>query len=175
MKSNSREIAKLKKKYSRWPGDTGFAGFKTNFLTWLPPSFTLLLLKKFLVRSEYKLKRESIKFFHLSNRSYGDRRSRKSVRLLVVAIELLGSNFPKSYSSLLSNAMSATFKDSTSRNSMSNSVLIATRQLEHSTFDATGWYQLSRGLFSLGYFRAAWVARENSLDFSIVEGSKPSR
>jgi len=51
-------------------------------------------------------------------------------------------------------------------------VLVATKQLAPIIFDATGWYQLSRGLFSLGYFRAAWVARENSLDLSIVEGLK---
>jgi hypothetical protein len=29
---------------------------------------------------------------------------------------------------------------------------------------------LSRGLFSVGYFRAAWVARENSIELSIREG-----
>jgi hypothetical protein len=48
--------------------------------------------------------------------------------------------------------------------------MAATKQIELKVFDATGWYQLSRGLFSLGYFRAAWVARENSLDLSISEG-----
>ena len=170
MSSNSKEIAKLKKKYSKWPGDAGFAGFKTKFLTWLPSSFTIILLKKFLVRSEYALKRESIKFFHLSNRSYGDRRSRKCERLLVVAIELLGPKFPKSYSSLLSTATSATFKNSKFRRSASDAILLATNQLEPGVFDATGWYQLSRGLFSLGYFRAAWAARENSLDISLLEG-----
>jgi hypothetical protein len=53
---------------------------------------------------------------------------------------------------------------------LSGEILDATRALPIDGTDATGWYQLSRGLFSVGYFRAAWVARENSLELSIREG-----
>ena len=70
---------------------------------------------------------------------------------------------------MLNNAVSVTFENSKCRRSSSDSILAATKQLEPIVFDATGWYQLSRGLFSLGYFRAARVARENSLDQSIFE------
>ncbi|MSZ67693.1 MAG: hypothetical protein F2712_03385 [Actinobacteria bacterium] len=96
----------------------------------------------------------------------------KCDRLLRIATGLLGSNFPKSYRNLLRKAISLTIKNASDRVSNSTSILIATKELELRTFDATSWYQLSRGLFCLGYFRAAWVARENSLDLSIDEGSK---
>jgi len=172
--SNSKEIAKLKKKYSKWPIDRGSAGFNTKILVLLPAMLTTMLLKRFLRKSEYKLKRESIKFFQLCNRAYGERKFRKCRRLLRIAINLLGSNFPISYKILLSNAISETSKDARNRVLISDAVLLATKLLEPAIFDATGWYQLSRGLFSLGYFRAAWVARENSLDLSIDEGSKSS-
>jgi len=172
--SNSKKIAKLKKKYSKWPIDRDRAGFNTKVLTILPRNLTILLLKRFLVKSEYRLKRESTKYFHLSNRAYGRGELKKCDRLLTIAIELVGSNFPYSYNILLRDAASTTFKNSNIRGLMSDSVLIATKQISPAIFDATSWYQLSRGLFSLGYFRAAWVARENSLDLSIVEGSTTS-
>jgi hypothetical protein len=63
-----------------------------------------------------------------------------------------------------------TLDDQSKRGDFSNLVLIATQELEPSLLDATSWYQLSRGLFSMGYFRAAWCAREISLDKSIDEG-----
>jgi hypothetical protein len=53
---------------------------------------------------------------------------------------------------------------------LSGEILDATKALAIDDTDATGWYQLSRGLFSVGYFRAAWVARENSIELSIREG-----
>jgi len=168
--SNSKEIAKLKKRSRKWSSDVGFAGVKTWFLTVLPYQMTVFIIKKFLIQSEYRLKRESIKFFQLSNRAYGAKKSRKSVRLLRVAIELLGPNLSISYQTLLRDAISETLKNSKNRGHISDLILLGTKQLEQEIFDATGWYQLSRGLFSLGYFRAAWAARENSLDLSILEG-----
>jgi hypothetical protein len=172
--SNSKEIAKLKKKYSKWPMDRGLSGLKTQFLTLLPPSLALFILKYFLIDSSYKLTRESAKFFELSIRAYGANKPHKCKRLLYVAIKLISSNFPVHYSVLLRDAVALTLKSPSKRGVISDSVLLATKQLESAIFDATAWYQLSRGLFSLGYFRAAWVARENSLDLSIVEGSRSS-
>jgi len=171
---NSKKIAKLKKKYSKLPLDHGSAGFNTKILSLLPGTLTTILLKRFLNLSDYKLKRESIKFFQLCNHAYAQRKYRKCRRLLSIAFDLLGSEFPIGYETLLCNAIFVTSKDSSKRGLLSDSVLHATKQLEPAIFDATGWYQLSRGLFGLGYFRAAWVARENSLDLSIVEGSMPS-
>ncbi len=172
MNSSTKKIARLKSKYSKLSLDRGSAGFKTLILIILPPKLSASLLKRFLGQSEYRSKRESIKYFLLSNRAYGARKSRKCNRLLRISISLLGLNFPNHFAALLHSAISSTLKDSKSRRSMSDSVLIATKELEPAIFDATGWYQLSRGLFCLGYFRAAWVSREKSLDLSIVEGTK---
>ena len=170
MSSNSKEIAKLKKKYSKWSGDGGFSGLKKKILMLLPAWCVIILLNRVLNLSEYRLKRESIKFFQMSNRAYGAKKLRRCDRLLCISLELLGSNLPNSYKVLLRNSVVLTLDNQFERRALSNSVLIATKELEPSLLDATCWYQLSRGLFSIGYFRAAWCARENSLDISIDEG-----
>ena len=168
--SNTKAIVKLKKKYSKWPWETNLNGFK-NWLLQIIPAFMLLwLLRKILIKSEYRLKRESIKFFELCNRAYAANKIRITDRFLVVALELVGLDFSNDYVVLLRNAVASTITDPKSRREQAECVLLATRELEVLFFDATGWYQLSRGLFCLGYFRAAWVARENSLDLSIAEG-----
>ncbi len=169
MSSNSKEIAKLKKKYSKLPSDVAYAGRNTTVLALMPTQLALLFLRKFLDHSDYRLKRESTKFFRLSNRAYGAGKSGKCRRLLDIAIGLLGSDFPISFANLLRNSTLTISKNPNSRGAISESVLVATKQMLPSISDATGWYQLSRGLFSLGYFRAAWVARENSLELSILE------
>ncbi len=171
MSSNSKEIAKLKKKYSKFNLRRDFLSNRSLVLNYLPASLSVWILRRVLVRSDYKLKRESIKFFHLSNRAYGAREFRKCGRLLRIAIELLGSSFPQDYANLLKNAVSVTFKNPKCRHSSSDLILATTKQIEPIVLDSTDWYQLSRGLFSLGYFRAAWLARENSVYFSILEAT----
>jgi len=168
--SNSKQIAKLKRRYSKWPPNRSLLTNPSSILNYLPVTVAIWILK-YSIKSEYTLKRESIKFFALSNRAYGARNLRKCDRLLRIATELLGSNFPKSYESLLRNAIVSTFKNPENRRAISITVFDSTTQVESSFFDATGWYQLSRGLFSLGYFRAAWVARENSLRLSMLEAT----
>lgn len=169
MVSDTKAIKKLKKNSQKWSGESGFAGLKSRVLQSLPPSFVLWLLRNVLVKSDYRLKRESIKFFQFSNRAYGAKSHQKCDRLLVVALMLIDSSISVQYLSLLRRTVKSTLADPLSRGECSESILLATRQLDANSFNATGWYQLSRGLFSLGYFRAAWVARENSLNLSIME------
>ena len=172
MGSNSRAISKHKKKYDKYPPKRQFREFKSVILNYLPASVTIHILKKFSIKSHYRLKRESSKFFELCIRAYDAHKIRKTNRLLVVALDLVGLTASKDYVVLLRNAVASTIDDPKNRRERSECVLLATQELEASLLDATGWYQLSRGLFCLGYFRAAWVARENSLDLSITEGSK---
>ena len=171
MTPNSKAIAKYKKKYNKWPPRRKLKDFKSTFLNYLPSSLVFWLLTKFLNQSEYKLKRESNKFFELCNKSYGNKKIHKTDRLLVVALKLVGFNVSNSYVALLRNAVAKSIEYPKCRGEQSGYVLLATQELKIGLFDATSWYQLSRGLFYLGYFRAAWVARENSLDLSIAEGS----
>ena len=171
MGSDSKAIAKHKKKYDKWPPKRQLRDFKSSVLNYLPAFLVVWLLKKFLNKSDYRLKRESIKFFELSNRAYASNKIRKADRLLVVALKLVGLHISHSYVVLLRKAVESTSDNPKSRREKSECVLLATQELKIGLFDATGWYQLSRGLFCLGYFRAAWVARENSLDLSIAEGS----
>ena len=171
MSSDSKAIAKHKKKYDKWPPKRRLKDFKSSILNYLPAFLVVWLLKKFLIKSDYRLKRESNKFFELCNRSYGTRKIHKTDRLLVVALKLVGFNVSNSYVALLRNAVAKSIEYPKCRGEQSGYVLLATQELKIVLFDATGWYQLSRGLFCLGYFRAAWVARENSLDLSIAEGS----
>ncbi len=171
MKSNSREIAKHKKKYDKWPPKRGLKELRSTILNYLPSSLVFWFLKNFLNQSEYKLKRESIKFFELSNRAYASNKIRKADRLLVIALNLVGLDISHSYVVLLRKAVESTSDNPISRREQSECVLLATEELKIGLLNATGWYQLSRGLFCLGYFRAAWTARENSLDRSIAEGS----
>ena len=171
MSSDSKAIAKHKKKYDKWPPKRQLRDFKSSILNYLPAFLVVWLLKKFLNQSEYRLKRESIKFFELSNRAYASNKIRKTDRLLSIALNLVGLHISHSYVALLRNAVAKSIEYPKCRGEQSGYVLLATQELKIVLFDATGWYQLSRGLFYLGYFRAAWVARENSLDLSIAEGS----
>ena len=171
MRSNSRAIAKLKKKYSKWPPKQGILNLRAFTIKHLPGSLIFWVLRKFVIKNDYHLKRESKKFFDLSIRAYGVRHHRKCDRFLIIALNMLGS-IPKEFMNLLRDAVLSTLDNPKSRDANSNRVLLATKNLDQLRFDATGWYQLSRGLFCFGYFRAAWVARENSLDLSIAEGTR---
>lgn len=110
MSSDSKEVAKLKKFYRKWPMDRGFSGTKTRLLTLLPRSLALFILKNYIIQSSYKLTRESTKFFELSIRAYGTKKPRKCKRLLYVAIKLLSPDFPNHYSGLLRNSVATTLK-----------------------------------------------------------------
>ena len=171
MSSNSKAISKHKKKYDKWPPQRGFLEARSNLLSHLPASVVVWVLKNILIKSQYVLKRESTKFFELCIRAYDAKKTRKTDRLLVIALNILNLNCLDHYANILRDAVNSTLDNPKSRDAISDSVLLATKNLESSRFDGSGWYQLSRGLFCLGYFRAAWVARENSLDLSIAEGS----
>ena len=171
MSSNSKEIAKLKKNFANKFTYGDSAGVRSKILKILPSKFVIVILKR-IVRSDYLLQRESLKFFQLSSIAYADQKVARSNRLLLTALRLLGPTLPISYTVLLRSCLRITAKHPNRRYICSGSVFEATNALDESTFDATRWYQLSRGLFSLGYFRAAWVARDNSLRLSILEGRK---
>ena len=172
MDDNTKAIAKLKRNSRKWPTEVGLNSFKNWLLKNLPATVTLWLFRNILVKSEYMLKRESVKFFQYGNAAYGANQQRICDRMLVVAFGLISQDLDADYVVLIRNSVRLTLRDSKKRSEVSVALLVATKRLEISTFDATCWYQLSRGLFSLGYFRAAWVARENSLDLSILEGTK---
>ena len=172
MSSNSKEIAEIKKKYSKKVGERRFTRLKIKTLQTLPSFFVLWLLRNVLVKSEYYLKRESIKFFQYSSHAYEKNSYLKCDRLLSTALKLIDSSIPSHYGSLLRRSLNYTLTDPSRRSGCSDSILVATSQLNANLFNATGWYQLSRGLFSLGYFRSAFVAREHSLDLSIEEALK---
>jgi len=174
MNSNFKALAKHKKQYDKWPPRIGILKKRSKLLNYLTPVIVVWVLKQSLGKSNYRMKRESIKFFELCNRAYDQRKFRKADRLLVVALNLISVNRFNDYAVLLRESISQTLKNPKERASVSHSVILATKNLELSLFDATGWYQLSRGLLCLGYFRAGWVARENSLDLSIIEGSNAS-
>jgi hypothetical protein len=164
------EIEKLKKKYLRPPNQMGLARLKTFVLENSPAWLVVALMRRFVTKSVYQSKRESITFFQRANVAYGAHRQRRSVRLLRVAFGLLGGEFSRDYSRLIIGATNQTQLDASRRSALSGEILDATKALPIDGTDATGWYQLSRGLFSVGYFRAAWVARENSIELSIREG-----
>jgi hypothetical protein len=164
------EIEKLKKKYLRPPSQMGLARLKTFVLENSPAWLVVALMRRFVTKSVYQSKRESITFFQRANVAYGAHRQRRSVRLLRVAFGLLGGEFSRDYSRLIIGATNQTQLDASRRSALSGEILDATKALPIDGTDATGWYQLSRGLFSVGYFRAAWVARENSIELSIREG-----
>jgi len=169
VKPDTKALRRLKRKYSKNPEDRGVDLVKKLLLSYSPGWVVVWVLRKYFVKSDYKASRESIKFFQLSNRAYGAGKARKAQRLLTIALRLLGDGLPSSYISKLHLAIATTLRDETKRSSTSDTILSATREIAAGIFDASHWYQLSRGLFSLGYFRAAWVARENSLDLSISE------
>ncbi len=164
------EIEKLKKKYLRPPNQMGLARLKTFVLENSPAWLVVALMRRFITKSDYQSKRESVAFFRRANMAYGAHRQRRSVRLLRVAFGLLGAELSKDYSRLIIGATNQTQRDASRRSALSGEILEATKALPIGRTDATGWYQLSRGLFSVGYFRAAWVARENSIDRTIDEG-----
>ncbi len=148
----------------------GLARFKTFVLENSPAWLVVALMRRFVTKSDYQSKRESITFFQRANVAYGAHRQGRSVRLLRVAFGLLGDDFSKEYSRLIIGATNQTQVDASRRGALSGEILDATKALAIDDTGATGWYQLSRGLFSVGYFRAAWVARENSIELSIREG-----
>ena len=165
-----KAIAKHKRKYDKWPPKRRLGNFKSSILNYLPAVIVVWFLKKFLIKSDYRLKRESTSFFHRANVAYGAHLQRRSARLARLAFKLLGNEFPKSYARLIVAATNQTQRDASRRGALSSEIHGATNVLKIEITDATGWYQLSRGLFSVGYFRAAWVARENSIELSIREG-----
>ena len=142
-------------------------------MSYSPGWLVVWVLRKYFVKSDYKAARESIKFFEVANFAYAAQKKLKAQRLLTIAFRLLGDHVPKSYASLLHSAIAGTLKDPSTRKSFSYSIFLATKEIPVETANASGWYQLSRGLFSLGYFRAAWIAREISLDLSISEALAP--
>ena len=148
----------------------GLARVKTFVLENSPAWLVVGLLRRFVTKNNYQLKRESITFFQRANVAYGAHKQRRSARLLRVAFGLLGDELPMSYVRLIIGATNQTQRDASRRSALSVEILAATKALAIDITDATGWYQLSRGLFSVGYFRAAWVARENSIVLSIREG-----
>lgn len=164
------ELDKLKKLYSRPRNQMSSALGKTFVLENSPAWLVMALLRRFVIKSDYNAKRESRNFFERANVAYGAHKQRRSARLLRVAFGMLGDEFPRSYTRLIIDATNQTQRDASRRGSLSSEILDATKDLTIDITDATGWYQLSRGLFSVGYFRAAWVARENSLELSIREG-----
>ena len=169
MTTNLKANAKLKKNLSKL---LAFRVFDDRSLVfnYLPAFISVWILKHLLIQTEYKLKRESITYFQRANVAYGAHKQRRSARLSRVAFKLLGNEFPKSYARLIIGATNQTQRDASRRSALSSEILDATNLSKIETTDATGWYQLSRGLFSVGYFRAAWVARENSIELSIREG-----
>ena len=148
----------------------GLARVKTFVLENSSAWLVVALLRRFVTKSDYQSKRESVTFFQHANVAYGAHKQRRSVRLLRVAFGLLGDELPMSYVRLIIGATNQTQRDLSRRGALSREILDATKALAIDITDATGWYQLSRGLFSVGYFRAAWVARENSIVLSIREG-----
>ena len=148
----------------------GLARVKTFVLENSPAWLVVSLMRRFVTKSDYQSKRESITIFQRANVAYGAKRQNRSARLLRVAFGLLGDEFPTSYARLIIGATNQTQLDASRRGALSSEILDATKSLAVNITDATGWYQLSRGLFSVGYFRAAWVARENSIELSIREG-----
>ena len=148
----------------------GLARVKTFVLENSPAWLVVALLRRFVTKSEYQSKRESSTFFMRANAAYGAHKQRRSVRLLRVAFGLLGDELPMSYERLIVGATNQTQRDASRRSALSSEILDATKALAIDITNATGWNQLSRGLFSVGYFRAAWVARENSIVLSILEG-----
>ena len=148
----------------------GLARLKTFVLENSPAWLVVALMRRFVTKSDYQSKRESITFFQRANVAYGAKRQSRSARLLRVAFGLLGAEFPTTYARLIIGVTNQTQLDASRRGALSSEILDATKSLAVNITDATGWYQLSRGLFSVGYFRAAWVARENSIELSIREG-----
>jgi len=86
-------------------------------------------------------------------------------------LRLLAEDFPSDYRKFILSTVLQIFDDPSARQRLSGQVIKATRAIAVESADATGWYQLSRGLCAFGFLRAAWYARENSLDLSILEGS----
>ena len=170
MSLQNSAIEKLKKKYLRPPNQMGLARVKTFVLENSSAWLVVALLRRFVTKNDYQSKRESITFFQRANVAYGAHKQRRSARLLRVAFGLLGDELPMSYVRLFIGATNQTQRDASRRSALSVEILAATKALAIDITDATGWYQLSRGLFSVGYFRAAWVARENSIVLSIRDG-----
>jgi hypothetical protein len=169
IREQDRNMKILQESLWHLPNQRGFARFR-RFIFFYSPAWILIVLLRHSARSDYKLKRETIHLFQLANEAGGMQRQRRSVRSLRVAFALFGDEFPKTYSQLIIDTLKQTQRGPTRRSELSDEVLDATKALAMDTTDSTGWYQLSRGLFSIGFFRAAWFARENSVELSILKG-----
>jgi len=140
-------------------------------LSWVPSPLVVLVLSKIVVTSRYQRQRESRAFFRRANVAYGLRRRFQLRQHTSTALRLLAEDFPSDYRKFILSTVLMTFDDPSARQRLSGQVIKATRAIAVESADATGWYQLSRGLCAFGFLRAAWYARENSLDLSILEGS----
>jgi len=140
-------------------------------LAWAPSPLVVLVLLKIVVTSRYRRQRESYLFFERANVAYGLRRRFQLRQHTSTALRLLAEDFPSDYRKFILSTVLQIFDDPSARQRLSGQVIKATRAIAVESADATGWYQLSRGLCAFGFLRAAWYARENSLDLSILEGS----
>jgi len=142
------------------------------FFTWAPSALVVFVLRKSVLATKYQQQRESKVFFDRANVAYGLRKRLQLRRHTTTAFHLLGDDFAGAYCEFILATVLETFETPSARQRLSGEVIEATRALGIESSDATGWYQLSRGLCAFGFLRAAWYARENSLDLSIREGSE---
>jgi len=142
------------------------------FFTWAPSALVVFVLRKSVLETKYQQQRESSVFFDRANVAYGLRKRPQLRRHTIIAFRLLGDDFAGAYRKFILATVLETFENPSARQRLSGEVIEATRAIAIESSDATGWYQLSRGLCAFGFLRAAWYARENSLDLSIQEGSE---
>jgi len=142
------------------------------FLAWAPSALVVFMLKKSVLATKYKQQRESSVFFNRANVAYGLRKRFQLRQHTTTAFRLLGDDFAGAYRKFILATVLETFETPSARQRLSGEVIEATRAIGIESADATGWYQLSRGLCAFGFLRAAWYARENSLDLSIQEGKR---
>jgi len=140
------------------------------FLAWAPSALVVFVLRKSVLATKYQQQRESSVFFDRANVAYGLRKRLQLRQHTTTAFLLLGDDFAGAYRKFILATVLETFENPSARQRLSGEVIEATRAIGIESSDATGWYQLSRGLCAFGFLRAAWYARENSLDLSIVEG-----
>jgi len=142
------------------------------FLAWAPSALVVFVLRKSVLATKYQQQRESSVFFDRANVAYGLRKRLQLRQHTTTAFLLLGDDFAGAYRKFILATVLETFENPSARQRLSGEVIEATRAIGIESSDATGWYQLSRGLCAFGFLRAAWYARENSLDLSIREGSE---
>ena len=142
------------------------------FFAWAPSALVVFVLRKSVLATKYQQQRESSVFFDRANVAYGLRKHLQLRQHTTTAFRLLGDDFAGAYRKFILVTVLETFETPSARQRLSGEVIEATRAIGIESSDATGWYQLSRGLCAFGFLRAAWYARENSLDLSIREGSE---